>query len=120
VLETLRGYGYVDDAGFARYWKETRDQFSPRGSRLVAMELRQKGIERDVIEDVVDEEQDEEHAYTAAMQKAQQLRALPYLDFRRRLGGYLARRGFDYDVIDDVVKRLWQEHGASAEDVERE
>ncbi|TAK29372.1 MAG: hypothetical protein EPO21_21580 [Chloroflexota bacterium] len=120
VLETLRRYGYVDDAGFARYWKEARDQFSPRGSRLVAMELRQKGIDRDVIEDVVDDEQDDEHAYTAARKKAQQLRALPYPDFRQRLGSYLARRGFDYDVISDVVQRLWREREGSAEDVEAE
>lgn len=120
VLETLRRFGYVDDAGFARYWKETRDQFSPRGSRLVAMELRQKGVEREVIEGVVDEEHDEENAYAAASKKAKQLRSLPYPDFRRRLGSYLARRGFDYDIVDDIVKRLWQENGAPAAEMDLE
>jgi hypothetical protein len=33
-----------------------------------------------------------------------------YQSFRRRLGGYLKRRGFGYGVINHTVERLWQEH----------
>jgi SOS response regulatory protein OraA/RecX len=29
--------------------------------------------------------------------------------FRRRLGEYLRRRGFDYEVINRTVEKMWQE-----------
>jgi SOS response regulatory protein OraA/RecX len=33
--------------------------------------------------------------------------------FYRRLSGFLARRGFGYDVVKPVVARLWQEVSAT-------
>jgi hypothetical protein len=32
-----------------------------------------------------------------------------YVDFRRRLGEFLARRGFGWEVCEIAVKRLWAE-----------
>ena len=108
-LKYLKEHGLVDDAAFARYWAENRASFSPRSQRLVQLELRQKGVTADVAEETSSEVDDEEGAYAAGAKKASRLDMSDYEEFRRRLGEYLRRRGFGYDVINRSVKRLWQE-----------
>jgi regulatory protein len=108
-LKYLKEHGLVDDEAFARYWAENRTTFSPRSGRLVQLELRQKGVTAEVAQETSGEVDDETAAYAAGSKKASRLEASNYEQFHRRLGEYLRRRGFGYDVIDRSVKRLWQE-----------
>ena len=108
VIVKLKGRGLVDDMAFARFWKDNRESFSPRSRGLTKLELKQKGIADDIIGQVVDID-DEDSAYRAALGKASHLQRSDYQSFRRRLGGYLRRRGFGYGVINNTVQRLWQE-----------
>ena len=48
-------------------------------------------------------------AYQAASDKARRLRGLDKRNFRTKLGAYLARRGFNYDTIGQVIERLIDE-----------
>jgi hypothetical protein len=50
-----------------------------------------------------------ESAYRAAHPKALRWRDLDAQAFREKLTGLLARRGFDYSITRDTVKRLWEE-----------
>ncbi|MCL2140816.1 MAG: RecX family transcriptional regulator [Dehalococcoidia bacterium] len=109
TIDRLRGNGLVDDVAFARYWTENRVAFSPRGRRLVQTELRQKGINVEVLEDATVELDDAESAFLAGTKKANLLRGHSYEEFSRKLGDYLQRRGYDYDVIRSSIKRLWQD-----------
>ena len=108
-LQRLKEHGLVDDAAFARYWAENRSTFSPRSRRLVQLELRQKGVTAEVAQETSGEVDDEAAAFSAGLKRASRLETSDYEQFRRRLGEYLKRRGFGYDVIDRSVKRLWQE-----------
>ena len=94
---------------FARFWKENRDSFSPRSQWLTKLELRQKGVAGDIIDQVVGTIDDGDSAYRAALSKARRLSRSDYQDFRRRLGEYLKRRGFGYGVINHTVERVWEE-----------
>jgi regulatory protein len=118
VMERLKRSGLVDDSAFARFWTENRASFSPRGERAIKAELRQKGVETDVIQTAVGsaELDEESNAYTVALKKARSLRGLDQRAFWQRLSGHLARRGFGYDVIHPVVTRLWREAESDAED----
>ena len=49
------------------------------------------------------------HVPRMARQRGRRLAGLEYKDFRRKLGEYLARRGFDYDTIQPVVEQAWKE-----------
>jgi regulatory protein len=113
TLAQLKRQGLVDDAAFARYWKENRETFRPRSRRLTGMELRRKGLDSDIIAQVTGEIDDRASAYRAALPKARRLATSEYDDFRRRLGEYLGRRGFNYDVINDTVKKIWQERSSA-------
>ncbi len=109
ALAYLRKHKLVDDAAFARYWAENRAVFSPRSQRMVALELRQKGVSAEIAGSCSDELDDETAAYEACAKKASRLSAVEYEEFRRKLGDFLRRRGFSYDVIDRSLKRLWNE-----------
>jgi len=111
VLARLKEQGLVNDLAFAQFWKENRQSFSPRSQWLTKAELRQKGVADDIIGQVVADLDDEDSAYRAASAKARSLSAADYQSFRRRLGDYLKRRGFNYGVITSTVKRIWQERG---------
>jgi regulatory protein len=109
VLERLEQAGLVDDTAFAQYWVENRESFRPRGSRALRYELRRKGVAEEVITQTVEGIDETDSAYRAARRRARQLGQLDYRAFRRRLSGFLQRRGFGYDVVKETVDRLWQE-----------
>ncbi len=113
VIERLRGLSLIDDNAFAEYWVEQRQLHKPRGARLLRQELRGKGVPTDVVTETLDAAPDDaDDAYRAAQRKAQSMRALDERTFRQRLGGFLQRRGFGYEVTAKVVRRLWAElHG---------
>ena len=115
VIERLGREGYLDDVAFARFWVENRECFNPRGPRALRQELRQKGLAEPLIEEALAGLDSEASAYRAAHRRLRRWRGLEYADFRRVVGGYLARRGFDYDVIRDVVERLWMERETSGQ-----
>ena len=112
VMTRLDHMDLVNDRAFGTFWLETREQFSPRGARAIKNELRMKGVERAVIDEIVSDEQDEERAMRAARKKAFALVHQPTIDFatfRNRLGSFLQRRGFSYEITKKTVKTLWQE-----------
>ena len=47
-------------------------------------------------------------ATQAAESKLNSLRHLPEEQFRAKLGGFLQRRGFQYDTIRQVIDESWQ------------
>jgi len=112
VIAKLKEQGLVDDLAFAQFWKENRDSFSPRSQWLTKLELRQKGVADDIIDQVIKID-DDDSAYRAALSKARRLSRSDYQDFRRRLGEYLKRRGFGYGVINHTIERVWEERGIS-------
>jgi regulatory protein len=110
VLLQLKARQMVDDAAFAQFWRENRESFSPRSKRLLKLELRQKGIDPEVVDEVLEGFDDDESAYRAAKRKGRTLER-DYETFRRKLGAILGRRGFNYGVINRTIERLWQELG---------
>ena len=109
VINKLKEQNLLDDTAFAQFWKENREMFRPRSQRLTRLELKKKGVADEIINEVTDESNDMDSAYHAALSKAQRLPKQDYEVFRRRLGDYLKRRGFGYTVINQTVKRIWQE-----------
>jgi regulatory protein len=113
VLSNLKEKGLVNDDAFARFWKENREAFSPRSRRLTGLELRRKGVDGETIDRVVGEVDDNETAYRAALGRVRRLSISDYQGFRRRLGEYLKRRGFNYEVIKNTTDKIWKELGSS-------
>ena len=115
AIERLRRIQLVDDAAFATYWVEQRSTHRPRGARLLKQELRQKGVNQDVLAEALPADDDEEGAYRAAQRKATSLRAFDERTFKQRLGAFLQRRGYGYETMKPVVGRLWRETSGAVE-----
>jgi regulatory protein len=114
TLEKLQNAGLLNDHEFARTWIENRNTFRPRGRRALRMELRQKGLPESVIETTLEETTDEEAlALTAARKQLRKLQGLDWMDFRKKMAGFLGRRGFPYEVVASATRQVWQEEHPS-------
>lgn len=109
VIERLRRNGLVEDEQFARTWVENRSEFRPRGRRLLALELRQKGVAPDAIQTALSLTDDDDLAYRAGCKYAKRLADLDWEKFKERLSAFLLRRGFSYETLKPVVKKIWDE-----------
>ena len=109
VVERLTAVELLDDAAFARYWVEQRETFKPRSKIALQQELRLKGIDRTLIEEAIAEVDEIAAATKAAQAKAQRWHTLPKAEFRKKLGGFLQRRGFGYSIVREVTEAFWEE-----------
>ncbi len=105
VIARMGELGYVDDQKFATWWVEQRNTFRPKGMALLARELYQKGIARDLIEEVLGQSKgsDEEAARIVVNKKLKILKHLSRLEKKKKLYGFLGRRGFSSETINRVV-----------------
>ena len=109
TVTRLQQAGLVNDREFASAWVENRNTFQPRSRSVLRMELYRKGLNDEVIQSVLDEQVDEPAlAREAARKYARRLAGLEWPEFRRKLGGFLARRGFSYDTLTPVVSEIWK------------
>ena len=69
TLDRLRQDGLANDNQFARAWVENRSTFRPRSRRLMALELRQKGLNEEAVSSAVADADDAALAYEAAQKK---------------------------------------------------
>jgi len=111
ALERLTGYGYLNDERFAELWIENRLTHRPRGKRMLEQELRQKGIDRQTVQETMADLQidDQAAALELARKRSKSVDGLPVDEQRRKLTGILARRGFDYGVIRKTLEIVLQE-----------
>lgn len=106
AVDKLRAQRYVDDAEFARYWIEQRDQFRPKGDRALVTELLRKGVARETIEIAIGERspnEEVERARRAIARPFNRWLTLEPAERKRKIHAYLVARGFDYDVIEEVI-----------------
>jgi regulatory protein len=111
----------LDDAAFARYWVENRQSYRPRGAGALRDELRRKGIDAEVTAEVLNDDALKGDESASAWGLARE--ALPkYASsrdrnaFTRRMGSYLQRRGYTFDVIRPIVDQLWAEVSQHSKD----
>lgn len=109
ITDKLIDQGYLNDEEFARYWVEQRNRFKPRSPRALRYELRGKGIADRIIERAVDGTVDaKDAAMRAALSKARSLNRTDPEGFRRKLAGFLQRRGFAWPVVREVIDEIWE------------
>jgi len=109
VLDALTQMGFIDDAAFAKAWLQYRLN-RPMGFRRVERELIEKGIPKDVIRghwaEVKANYDELEVVRTLAKKRARQYNNIDPLKRKKRVMDYLARRGFQLDVIMKVIKEI--------------
>ena len=109
VLDRLEKSGLVNDLEFARAWASSRMRAKNLSKRVIANELREKGVTGDLIAIALDEI-DSDLEYRAAlelgMRKARSLARFDEDVRERRLVSALQRKGFNFSVISAVLKEI--------------
>ncbi|MEJ2750118.1 MAG: RecX family transcriptional regulator [Anaerolineae bacterium] len=108
AVSHLTAVDLLNDEAFARYWVEQRDTFKPRSRLALNQELRQKGVPRHIIESVLTTVDEHEAARRAAAKKTRLWAELSAEEFRGKLGRFLQRRGFSYEIINQIINEQWQ------------
>lgn len=110
VIGELVRAGWVDDARFARAWVQDRLALRPCGGRRLRAELLAHGVSASVADDAVRALLSGDVEAELALQQAQarlvRFRRIPTIVARRRLAGWLQRRGFAPEVIALTLRRL--------------
>ncbi|CAN5861771.1 RecX family transcriptional regulator [soil metagenome] len=106
-------WGYLNDEQFASSWVEQRSANRPRSRRALQHELREKGVDREIIASTIDNADIDEllDARQLAAGKWRKDRDLPLDKRRQRTAGFLARRGYGWDIARQVLDDLGTEDG---------
>jgi regulatory protein len=109
TIVKLTNLKLLNDEAFAKMWVESRGH--KKSLKILKGELFQKGISKDIVEDVLRQFEETEGGQTELVKKAA-LKALPKYsklskqEARQKLYGFLMRRGFEWEEIKGVVDGL--------------
>lgn len=114
AVARMRELGYLDDAAYARAYARSRLAGRGHGPQRILSDLLRRGVERATIEAVLEELVEEDDLREAALEHGRKrwarLAGEPDPQKRRRrLAGFLARRGYGYDLIREVTETLEDE-----------
>lgn len=121
VIARLHELNYLDDVKFARWWIEQRAIYRPKGIRLIRQELMHKGVSKNLVEQILNTNSD--YSYTGRDINQQSLNqvelaknaiakkiklwiGLPLLERKKKIYGFLGRRGFTGETIDRVIDEI--------------
>jgi len=113
ALDRITELGYIDDAAFARAWVESRHRARGLSERVLRRELTQRGVDRDIVDEVLLEgvSADSERAAALALVE-KRLRSMQGADEEtatRRLVGMLSRKGYSPGMAFSVVREVLHE-----------
>jgi regulatory protein len=120
AIDRLREQGLLDDAAFARSFARSRVVDGKQSRRRVQQDLARKGVSRSLSDEAIDtvfeEEAVDQRAIVeeAARKKLRSLAGLDPVVQRRRLYGFLARRGYEIDDIRSVLSAIGSSLGAGS------
>jgi len=109
VLDSLELQGLLNDLEFAKLWVESRQRQKKISKRVIASELRQKGVAQDIIDEVLAELDDEDEYAIAFALAEKKYRASMHLDpdvSYRRIAALLARKGFGHQIMARAMNQL--------------
>jgi regulatory protein len=121
AVERLKEQGLIDDAAFARSFARSKVVDGKQSRRRVQQDLARKGVSRSLSDEAIDtvfeEEAVDQRAIVeeAARKKLRSLAGLEPAVQRRRLYGFLARRGYALDDIRRVLSAIDSSLGADAD-----
>jgi regulatory protein len=107
LFRKLKRLDFLNDRKFSFWWVGQRMDFRPKSKRMLYYELKNKGIEKDIIDEVISELKIDEVQVALALveKKKSRWEKMGGFEARKRISDFLARRGFGWDVIKEVVKK---------------
>lgn len=105
AMQYVKSFGYIGDKGYARRFVESRQ--GSKSKLEIKMSLLQKGISKEIVSEVLEayyDGQDESMAIQRLLDKKRFSAETATEEEKRKIYGYLMRKGFSYEEIRRVVK----------------
>lgn len=108
AIEYCRNQNYLNDKSFAESFIKDKTNINKLGSQRIRYELISKGISKEIIEDVlqINNEDEYEMAKDLALKKLKSYKGQDNNSIYRKLGGFLQRRGYTYDIVSKVLREV--------------
>lgn len=112
IVKKLESLNYMNDEEFVLWWIDQRKTFRPKGKIAIFQELRQKGIDEKLIKRIFEknEETSENSDFLVALdlgkKRFERVKNLPEMEIKTKLSRFLASRGFEWEIIKDVIDSL--------------
>lgn len=109
TLEDLEQLGHIKDENYAKKWVERRQRSKPKGKKMLQHELNNRNIDKTTVDRVLAGIHDSEETNIAlqlAQKQVKRYQSLAPEVAKRRLHGFLLRRGFDYETVQSVIERV--------------
>jgi regulatory protein len=103
IIKKFKKEGYLNDHDFAVAYVKSRLASKPRGRRMLLSELLQKGVKRELADEVLDqalaETSEEDLAFKLLQKNRIRLLKEKSVDLKLKIRNYLGYRGFGYEAI---------------------
>jgi len=109
IIKSLKEQKFLDDKDFAKWFIEQRLRFRQKSLRIIKLELKQKGVAKELIEDAINNlsydndgesiNNDLESAIKLVEKRLPRYKSLKKPQIYQKMGAFLARRGFDWETI---------------------
>jgi regulatory protein len=112
VISKLKESNFLNDVEFAKWWVEQRTLIKPRAWRIIKIELKQKGISSEIIEELninsdPEEINDLSMAVKLAQKRLSRYKNLPRQEIYQKLGRFLISKGFSYDTVKRSIDEVF-------------
>ena len=110
VLEDLSNKKLLDDKRYAAEWIRASATIRPKGVWAIKSELGKKGLGEDLVNSILKDADVGYDEYSVAKaladKRAESLSDKEIIKRKKGVCDYLARRGFSFDIINDIVDDL--------------
>ncbi|TJX13866.1 hypothetical protein E9840_07835 [Tissierella creatinini] len=111
TIDYLKRNKYIDDEYFTKSFIGDKQNLNGYGSQRIKYELIKKGISKELIENYLLDNPDEEYelALKIASKKLKSYREEDKNSIWNKLGGYLQRKGYSYEIVSKVLRTLLED-----------
>ena len=108
VLNDLENANLINDTEFSALWVENRSRSKKLGRTRLSNELRLKGVDKETVQAAVEELSVDDELTTALSLAQKKWKEGDERDTagKRRLAGFLLRRGYNWSIIEQVFSML--------------
>lgn len=109
VINKLKGLKFIDDETFTKNYVENSLKIRPRSLNFIKRELKMKGLEEGLLNQVFSNfsfADEERLAFEAVQKKLRIWEKLPREAKRKKMVSFLARRGFNWEIVRKIVDTL--------------
>lgn len=105
VVKKLTELKFLNDEEFAKMWIEERQRTRGKSKFALKLELLNKGLDEDMFEPLLKGAEDDfETAKTLFEKKKEKFANLSKFEFKKKMSGFLQRKGFSFEVINKLFK----------------